>query len=78
MIITEPNKFVAEVHDRMPVLLEEKQFDAWLDDRAIPASLVNILKPAAAEVLSRRPISTRIKSSRTSGDDPTLVDQQAL
>jgi putative SOS response-associated peptidase YedK len=24
MIITEPNKFVAEVHDRMPVLLAEK------------------------------------------------------
>jgi putative SOS response-associated peptidase YedK len=24
MIITEPSKFAAEVHDRMPVLLEEK------------------------------------------------------
>jgi putative SOS response-associated peptidase YedK len=30
MIITEPNKFVAEVHDRMPVLLSEEQFDPWL------------------------------------------------
>jgi putative SOS response-associated peptidase YedK len=27
MIITEPNKFVAEVHDRMPVLLGEKDYD---------------------------------------------------
>jgi hypothetical protein len=26
MIITEPNAFVAEVHDRMPVLLTEPQF----------------------------------------------------
>jgi putative SOS response-associated peptidase YedK len=24
MIITEPNKFVAEMHDRMPVILEAK------------------------------------------------------
>src|SRR5208282_5076339 len=30
MIITEPNDFVAEVHDRMPVLLTEKQFEPWL------------------------------------------------
>ena len=24
MIITQPNKFVADIHDRMPVILEEK------------------------------------------------------
>ncbi len=34
MIITEPNKFVAEVHDRMPVLLAEKDFKPWLDGSA--------------------------------------------
>ena len=34
MIITEPNKLVAEVHDRMPVLLRPEQFDAWLDGSA--------------------------------------------
>jgi hypothetical protein len=28
MVITEPNKFVAEVHDRMPVILEAKGFRA--------------------------------------------------
>src|SRR5258708_36373423 len=30
MIITEPNEFVAEGHDRMPVLLQPDQFDHWL------------------------------------------------
>jgi putative SOS response-associated peptidase YedK len=29
MVITEPNKFVAEVHDRMPVTLEAKDFEQW-------------------------------------------------
>ena len=33
MIITEPNKFVAEVHDRMPVLLAEKDYEPWLSGR---------------------------------------------
>jgi putative SOS response-associated peptidase YedK len=30
MIITKPNDFVAEVHDRMPVLLTDDQFPPWL------------------------------------------------
>ena len=30
MMITEPNKFVAEVHDRMPVVLEQSDFDQWI------------------------------------------------
>ncbi len=34
MIITEPNAFVAKVHDRMPALLAEKDFNAWLGGSA--------------------------------------------
>ena len=34
MIITAPNDFVAEVHDRMPVLLAEKDFEPWLTGKA--------------------------------------------
>ena len=34
MIITEPNDFVAEVHDRMPVLLTAQQFEPWLTSDA--------------------------------------------
>jgi putative SOS response-associated peptidase YedK len=30
MIICEPNKFVVEVHDPMPVLLAETDFERWL------------------------------------------------
>ncbi len=42
MIITEPNKFVAEVHDRMPVLLSEDHFEPWLSGEAG----LELLKPA--------------------------------
>ena len=43
MIITEPNKFVAEVHDRMPVLLDEKDYEPWLSGEAG----LELFKPAA-------------------------------
>jgi putative SOS response-associated peptidase YedK len=53
MIITEPNDFVAEVHDRMPALLSEKQFAPWLSGEAG----VGILKPAPNDYLQRWPVS---------------------
>ena len=31
MIITDPNAMVAEVHDRMPVVLEPDNFTPWLE-----------------------------------------------
>ena len=78
MIITESNKFVAGVHDRMPIILEEKQFDAWVDDNAVPTSLVKMLKPAGERVLACHPVSKRVNSSRADGDDATLVDKVAV
>ena len=74
MIITEPNKFVAEVHDRMPVLLIEQQFDPWLSGEAG----VEYLKPAGEEVLQKWPVSKRVNNSRADDNDPTLIDKVGL
>jgi putative SOS response-associated peptidase YedK len=74
MIITEPNKFVAEVNDRMPVLLAEKDFASWLDASAGP----ELLKPAADDMLQRWPVSKRVNSSRAPDEDATLIEPIAL
>jgi putative SOS response-associated peptidase YedK len=70
MIITDANEFVAEVHDRMPVILEADQFEPWLTGRAG----VELLKPAASDVLQRWHVSRRVNSSHASDDDATLID----
>ena len=49
MIITEPNDFAAEIHDRMPVFLMEDQFAPWLSGQAG----AGILKPAPNDFLQR-------------------------
>ena len=70
MIITEPNKFVAEVHDRMPVLLAEKDYAPWLSGKAG----LELLKPAAENVLEK----AGFKAGQQSGapdDDSTLIDK---
>ena len=71
MIITEANEFVSEVHDRMPVILEPDNFELWLSCK--PGT--ELLKPAADNVLQRWPVSKRVNSSRTPGDDPTLIEK---
>jgi putative SOS response-associated peptidase YedK len=70
MIITAPNDFVAEVHDRMPVLLTENQFAPWLSGE----SGAEILKPAPNDYLQRLPVSKRVNSSKADEDDATLID----
>jgi putative SOS response-associated peptidase YedK len=74
MLITEPNAFAAEIHDRMPVILEENVFERWLSG----AGGLDLLKPAAESVLQRWPVSKRVNSSRTSDDDATLIEPVPL
>jgi len=54
MVITEPNKFVAEVHDRMPVILEAKDFEQWETGDAKDTAP---LRPAGEDVLQRWPVA---------------------
>ena len=74
MMITEPNAFVAEVHDRMPVLLAEKDYEPWLSGKAG----LELLKPAAGDALQRWPVSKRVNSSRASDDNSSLIDKISL
>ena len=73
MIITEPNEFVAKVHDRMPALLAPNQFEPWLSGRAG----TEILRPAPDNSLVMRPVSRRVNSSRADDSDASLIDAAA-
>ena len=74
MIITEPNDFAAEVHDRMPVFLSEQQFAPWLSGKAG----VEYLMPAPNDYLRRWPVSKRVNSSQADADDATFIEPVKL
>ncbi len=74
MIITQPNDFVGEVHDRMPVLLEERQFDPWPRGEAG----LEYLKPPPNDLLQKWPVPKRVNSSRADADDGTLIQKVEL
>jgi putative SOS response-associated peptidase YedK len=69
MAITEPNAFVAEVHDRMPVLLRRELVEDWLSGKIGKEALV----PASEDVLRKWPVSKRVNSSRADDEDESLI-----
>lgn len=73
MVITEPNKLAAEIHDRMPVVLEQKDFTQW--ERGHFSEAAELMKPAADNVLQKWPVSKRVNSSRADGTDATLIER---
>ena len=70
MIITEPNDFAAEIHDRMPAFLTEQQFASWLSGEAGTEHL----KPVPNGYLQRWLVSKRVNSSKADADDQTLIE----
>ena len=74
MIVTKPNEFVAEVHDRMPVLLTEDKFAPWLSGKAGK----EILLSAPNDYLQRWPVSSRVNGSKADKDDasPMEIDRR--
>ena len=76
MVITEPNKFVAEVHDRMPVILEAKDFEQW--ERGALKDAAALMKPASEKLLQKWLVSKRVNSSRADDEDATIIEQIKL
>jgi putative SOS response-associated peptidase YedK len=64
ILTTAANEQLATIHDRMPVIIEHKDYDRWLvsDEKAtVPADL---LHPYAADQMHAWPISDRVGNIR--------------
>jgi len=58
VITTEPNRLVAPIHNRMPVILAPKDEAAWLDrNNGDVTSLLSLLKPYDADRMYAYPVS---------------------
>lgn len=75
VITTDANALMRPVHDRMPVVLDEDDWDEWLDREVGDASaLVALLHPPSEELLVMHPVSTRVNAARN--DDATLIERE--
>lgn len=70
ILTTNANELVAKLHDRMPVIVDEKAFATWLDPHVdAPAMLKPLLVPAPASVLKCTEVGTAVNDPRH--DDPS-------
>lgn len=62
IITTGANRFMRELHDRMPVILDAAGRDAWLDPATPPGALQSLLAPPPEDALEAWPVSRRVNS----------------
>jgi putative SOS response-associated peptidase YedK len=69
IVTTDANELVADIHDRMPVILSRYDYARWLSEEPDPRDL---MRPFPAELMRMCPISTRV--NKPENDDPSILD----
>jgi len=73
ILTTQPSALVAQLHDRMPAILDPHDFNTWLDPETTDRDVLRaMLRPAPEGALSIHPVSRRV--NRVANDDPSLID----
>ena len=67
------NAVISEIHDRMPVILDERAVEDWMNPREEASlSLKRLLVPAPSGLLVMKPASPLANSVKNEG--PALID----
>ena len=70
ILTTRPNSLLADVHDRMPVILEPDNYDQWLDPGVKDdTTVMEMLHPYDAHQMKRYPVSTRVNLVKNDDSD---------
>ena len=73
IITTEANKFAAQIHHRMPVILDQAGQSAWLDNSLEnPTEITVPLIPYTNDDMAAHPVSTRVNTATF--EDPSCID----
>jgi putative SOS response-associated peptidase YedK len=77
IITTDPNEIVKPLHDRMPVVLPESEWDRWLDPEFDDVdALQHLLVPAPATEFEAWPVGPLV--NKADNDSPELLDEVEL
>jgi putative SOS response-associated peptidase YedK len=71
ILTTTPNEKVAEIHDRMPVILAKKDEKKWLDSYTTEEELTKILKPYPEDLMMSFTVSPLVNS--VGNDTPAVI-----
>jgi putative SOS response-associated peptidase YedK len=84
ILTTSPAASIADIHDRMPVMLTPEQYDLWLAADADPETLQSLLRPYHDADLVAYPVSNLVNKVENDGPDniapaaPAVAEQTSL
>jgi putative SOS response-associated peptidase YedK len=70
IIVGPANDWMRPFHDRMPLILDWSDADAWMSGE----SAAELLRPAPADALQQWTVSARVNRSGVGDDDPSLIE----
>ena len=73
ILTTSPNEIMQPIHNRMPVILEPRDYDRWLVPGDPDRPPIDLLRPFPAEKMLAWPVSGRVGNVRN--NDPQLLEQ---
>jgi putative SOS response-associated peptidase YedK len=75
ILTTAPNRTMTGIHDRMPAILDERGWAAWLDPRQPAPRLHELLGPAPDDLLEAWPVSRHVNAP--ANDDAACIERIA-
>ncbi|WHX47283.1 SOS response-associated peptidase [Paenibacillus woosongensis] len=74
IITTTPNRLMADIHNRMPVILQKEDEAEWLDrDHADVTALMQLLRPYDSNEMRAYPVSSEVGNVRN--NDAKLLEE---
>jgi putative SOS response-associated peptidase YedK len=73
ILTTDPNELMEPIHNRMPVILEPRDYGRWLDTSRPDRPPVDLMRPFPAEKMVAWPVSGRVGNVRN--NDAQLLEQ---
>lgn len=75
IITTQPNELLQEIHNRMPVILPEREYKTWLQpDEALVTELKPLLIPYPSEEMTAYPVSRLVNNP--ANESPSCIQPQ--
>lgn len=72
IITTAPNKLMAKIHDRMPVILTREEEKMWLEPDQNPKDLLKLLNAYPADAMKAYEISSKV--NKPTNNYPEILD----
>lgn len=69
ILTTEANRLVAQIHNRMPVILYPEDEATWLNPETSPAQAQACLKPFPVHLLRMTPVSPKVNAPASNAPD---------